>query len=135
MIYNNKDGEVITKKCDKGRIITFLDENDYIKKERALRTYNMRAYKQLVFLVQKQLKHNDLDEGVYELDLITDEKFKKVYGQIKLHFTVKKDIVLITDITPGDKLIDFFRVLAPTYKGVPYTNEKDLLKIKILLGG
>lgn len=135
MKYNNKDGEVIIKKCDKGRIITFIDENDYKKKERAVRIYNMRTYKQIVFYLSKELKRNDLELGDYETELITDENFKKVYGAIKLKYTVTPNATIITDIAPGDFLLKLHSVLAPTYKGVPYTNQKELLKIKLILGG
>lgn len=135
MTYNNKDGPVITKIAEReGRIITFIDENDYIKKERALRTYNMTAYKELIFVLNKKLKYEDKPNGNYEYELPADESFKKVYGKVKLKYTITNDIALITDITPGKILLELFSILAPTYKGVPYTNEFELFKIKTILG-
>ena len=134
MTYNNKDGKVITKKCDKSTIITYLDFNDYMKLERALKKYCMRTYKELIFETSKQIR-NIKEDGQYEVELYTDELFKKVYGQIKLKFFIQNNVVVITELTPREILSNLHSVLAKTYKGVPYTNDYELFKIKMILGG
>lgn len=133
MIYNNKDGEIIIKKCDKEPIITFIDENDYKVCERALRNFNMRTYKDLVFKVVKELKKPQ-EDGNYSIELYTDSTFKKVYGSIKLNYFVKNNVVVITGLSPSEILHNLHISLPKVYKGVPYTNEKEYLKIKIMLG-
>ena len=134
MSYNNKDGEVITKKCDKGTFITYVDFNDYIKQERALRKYFMKAYKELTFEVSKKIRETK-EDGDYEIELYTDNKFKKVYGQIKVRFYKQNNVIVMKEIHPRETLLNLHSVLAKAYKGVPYTNEKELLRIKIILGG
>ena len=134
MKYNNRDGKVITKKCDKGNFITYVDFNDFKKQERALRTYYMRTYKELIFKTSKEMR-NIKKDGDYEIDLFTEWKFKKVYGQIKVKFYKQNNAIVIKEIHPRETLLNLYSVLADTYKGVPYTNEKELLKIKLILGG
>lgn len=134
MVYNNKDGEVITRKCDKGTIITYIDENDFIKQTRALRMFYMRTYKDLVFNVSYTLKQTEYEDGEYEIPLYTERTFEKIYGKFILRFFVQNKTIVIKEITPREILIDLHRCLLKTYKGVPYRNDYDLLKIKILLG-
>ena len=134
MTYNNKDGEVITKKCDKGVIITYIDENDFIKQIRALKMFYMRTYKDLTFNVSYTLKQTDYEDGEYEIPLYTEKTFEKVYGKFILRFFVQNKTIVIKEITPREILIDLHRCLLQTYKGVPYRNQLDLLKIKLLIG-
>ena len=74
-------------------IFEYLDENDFRKKERSVRKYNMLAYKKLTFnyypelrkgtFLGKEVKRDDKNNTVsYELLLPTDELFKKVHGPI-----------------------------------------------------
>lgn len=134
MTYNNKDGDVITRKADKEITITYLDFNEYKKLERALKVYLLRTYKELVFKVSSELRKEDQPNGNYELELYTDEKFKKVYGAIKLHYYVQNKHIVIINITPNEILKNLHKVIPNAYKGVPYTNEKELFRIKMILG-
>lgn len=134
MTYNNKDGEVITRKADKEITITYLDFNEYKKLERALKVYLLRTYKELVFKVSSELRKENQPNGNYELELYTDEKFKKVYGAIKLHYYVQNNHIVIINITPNEILKNLHKVIPNAYKGVPYTNEKELFRIKMILG-
>lgn len=135
MTYNNKDGEIKTSKCDKGVIISYIDENDFIKQTRALKTYYMRTYKDLVYNVSNVLKNTQYTNGDYEIPLYTEETFKKVYGEFILRFYVQNNVIVIKEITPRELLIDLYkRKLLRTYKGVPYRNKYDLFKIKMILG-
>lgn len=113
-------------------IITYLDENDFRKKERSLRKYFMKNYKYLMFDFYPALKKEGKKEGHYEVELPVDTLFEKVYGKMKLLFSVYKDTAVLEDITPNDILLEGFKRVLPTYKGVPYSSEKDLTKIKIV---
>ena len=81
-------------------IFEYLDENDFRKKERSLRKYNMLAYKKLTFSFYPEIrKGNFLGEEIsrdnkaktisYELKLPTDKLFVKVHGEIRLGMKVK----------------------------------------------
>jgi len=129
-------------------IFEYLDENDFRKKERSVRKYNMLAYKKLTFdyypelrkgnFLGKKISSNDIDNtDTYELELPTDALFAKVHGEIKLHYIVynKKNIILLTNITPEGILDEGHRSELSTYKGVMISNvnrDKDIFKINLL---
>ena len=73
------------------------------------------------FPEQKEMTKNDKDKTIsYELQLPTDELFKKVHGPIVLHYTVytEKGIIVLTDITPEGLMDEGHRAELSTYKGV-----------------
>ena len=87
----------------KGRfILDYLDENNFKKLERSLKKYNMVAYKKLMFDFYPKLRagefvgelvsinKHELTE-TYDLRLPTDSLFVKVYGEVKLNYTVYKN--------------------------------------------
>jgi len=129
-------------------IFEYLDENDFRKKERSLRKYNMLAFKKLTFDYYPSLRSgNFLGEKVavskkdqtatYELKLPTDDLFAKVHGEIRLHYTVyeNKNVILLTNITPDGILEEGHRAELGTYKGVMISKtnpEKDMFKINLL---
>ncbi len=129
-------------------IFEYLNENDFRKKERTVRKYNMLAYKKLTFEYYPEIRNgNFLGELVsvnkkaktkdYELKLPTDALFIKVHGEIKLHYTVYEDknIVLLTNITPEGILDEGHRAELSTYKGVMISKsnpEKDMFKVNLL---
>ena len=129
-------------------IFEYLDENDFRKKERSVRKYNMLAYKKLTFtyypelrkgtFLGKEVNRDDKAHIVsYELQLPTDELFKKVHGPIILHYTVytEKSIILLTNITPEGILDEGHRAELSTYKGVMVSKtnpERDMFKINLL---
>lgn len=131
-----------------GYIFEYLNENDFRKKERTVRKYNMLAYKKLTFEYYPEMRNgNFLGEVVsvnkkektkdYELKLPTDELFAKVHGEIRLHYTVydDKNIILLTNITPERILDEAHRAELSTYKGVMISKsnpEKDMFKINLL---
>lgn len=133
---------------NKSYIFEYLDENDFRKKERSVRKYNMLAYKKLTFSYYPELrKGNFLGKEVgkgektktvsYELKLPTDDLFTKVHGEIILHYTVylEKHIILLTNITPEEILDEGHRAELSTYKGVMISKahpEKDMFKINLL---
>ena len=129
-------------------IFEYLDENDFRKKERSVRKYNMLAYKKLTFnyypelrkgtFLGKEISKSDKEKIInYELKLPTDELFAKVHGEIILHYTVytEKNIILLTNITPEGILDEGHRAELSTYKGVMISKtnpEKDMFKINLL---
>lgn len=129
-------------------IFEYLDENDFRKKERSVRKYNMLAYKKLTFTYYPELRKGKFlgklvsenkkeKTASYELQLPTDELFKKVHGPITLHYTVylEKGIILLTNITPEGILDEGHRAELSTYKGVMISKknpEKDMFKINLL---
>ena len=129
-------------------IFEYLDENDFRKKERSVRKYNMLAYKKLTFnfypelrkgnFLGKEVARDDKNKTIsYELKLPTDELFAKVHGEIMLHYTIytEKNIILLTNITPEGILDEGHRAELSTYKGVMISKtdpERDMFKINLL---
>ena len=133
---------------NKGYIFEYRNENEFRKLERSVKKYNMLAYKKLTFtyypelrkgtFLGKEVNRDDKAHTVsYELQLPTDELFKKVHGPIILHYTVytEKSIILLTNITPEGILDEGHRAELSTYKGVMISKtnpEKDMFKINLL---
>jgi len=129
-------------------VIEYLNENEYRKKERAIKKYNMLAYKKLLFEFYPALRegnflgvivsHSNKDDITkYELKLPTDTMFNKVHGDIILHYTAynKQRIVMLDNITPDDILTEGHQKELTTYKGVMVSKthaEKDIFKINLL---
>lgn len=129
-------------------IFEYQNENDFRKKERSVRKYNMLAYKKMTFEYYPEIRNgNFLGQVVhenkkehtkdYELKLPTDVMFAKVHGEMLLHYTVyfDKHIVLLTNITPEEILEEGHRAELSTYKGVMVSKtnpEKDMFKINLL---
>lgn len=108
--------------------IVYIDEIRYTKLLRGLREINMRAYKDIIF----KKKEFDTTPGKHELTLTTDETFKKVYGDIKLIYSTYKDTIVIEDLEPSRILMEYHIKRKGTYKGIPYVDEKDIFKIKLI---
>ena len=129
-------------------VIEFLNENEFRKKERALKKYNMLAYKKLIFEYYQGFREGVFNgvivskntaEGIteYDLKLPTDATFAKVYKDIVLHYTVYENqrIVMLNNITPDDILTEGHQKELNTYKGIPISKshaEKDMFKINLL---
>ena len=100
-------------------IIDYINENEFRKKERAIKKYNMLAYKKLLFDYYPSLREGNF-QGVlvstnekdriekYELTLPTDKTFTKVHGNITLHYSVYLDqkTVMLETLTPEDILTE-----------------------------
>ncbi len=129
-------------------VIEYLNENEFRKKERAVKKYNMLAYKKLIFEFYSDFREGKFDgvvvskntkDGItkYELKLPTDAMFSKVYEDIVLHYSVYENqkIVMLNTITPEDILTEGHQKELQTYKGVPISkshSEKDMFKINLL---
>ena len=132
----------------KSYILEYLNENEFRKKERAVKKYNMLAYKKLIFefypsfregIFNGVITSKNTSEGItkYELKLPTDIMFSKVYEDLILHYTVyeNQNIVMLDTITPEDILTEGHQKELTTYKGVPISKshaEKDMFKINLL---
>ena len=126
----------------------YVNENEFRKKERSVRKYNMLAYKKLTFEYYPSIREGkflgklvstDKKEGTstYELILPTDSLFAKVHGDITLHYTVyeKSRVVLLANISPDSILEEGHRSELGTYKGVMISKtnkEKDMFKVNLL---
>ena len=129
-------------------VIDYINENDFRKKERAMKKYNMLAYKKLLFEIYPALRegkfigvkvNDNITEGIakYECELPTDEMFKKIHGQMKLHYTVLENekVVMLDTLTPEDILAEGSHKELTTYKGVPISKSNaatDMFKINLL---
>lgn len=132
----------------KNYVMEYLNENEFRKKERAVKKYNMLAYKKLIFEYYPSLREGEF-KGVivskntkekidkYELKLPTDVMFSKVHGDIVLHYSVYKNqkIVMLDTITPEEILNEGHQKELTTYKGVMVSKshaDKDMFKINLL---
>ena len=126
----------------------YVNENEFKKKERSVRKYNMLAYKKLTFEYYPALREGNFlgklvstskkdNTKSYELKLPTDALFSKVHGDVTLHYTYYEDnnVILLTNITPESILEEGHRSELGTYKGVMISKtnaEKDMFKVNLL---
>ena len=86
-------------------VIEYLNENEFRKKERAVKKYNMLAYKKLAFDFYPSFRDGNFKgivvskntkDGItkYELKLPTDRMFAAVHGDVVLHYTVYKGVMV-----------------------------------------
>ena len=129
-------------------VIEYLNENEFRKKERSLKKYNMLAYKKLIFDCVPALRNGNFQgeivsknskEGIvkYEYKLPTDRMFSQVHGDIKLHYTLYENqkIIMLDTITPEEILSEGHQKELTTYKGVMVSKthaDKDIFKINLL---
>lgn len=132
----------------KGYILDYINENKFRKLERALKKYNMLAYKKLNFDYYPELRKGnflgdkvsfDDDNGTitYELKLPSDHMFSQVHGDVKLHYIVytNQNVIMLDSISPEDILLEGHMAELTTYKGVMISSQneaKDKFKIDLL---
>ena len=127
-------------------VLEYLNENEVRKKERAIKKYNMLAYKKLLFEYYPRIREGNFlgievsrnkDVTNYELKLPTDVMFNKVHGEIILHYSVyhNQKIIMLDNITPDEILTEGHQKELTTYKGVMISKshaDKDIFKINLL---
>lgn len=129
-------------------VIEYLNENEFRKKERAIKKYNMLAYKKLAFdfypsfrdgIFKGVVVSKNAKDGItkYELKLPTDHLFSQVHGDIMLHYTVYKNqkLVMLDTLSPEEILNEGHQKELSTYKGVMVSKnhaERDMFKINLL---
>ena len=132
----------------KGFILDYLNENEFKKLERALKKYNMLAFKKLNFDYYPSLKNgkfvgekvasNKKDHtDTYELKLPSDHMFSQVHGDVLLKYIVynKQNVVMLDTITPTEILLEGHMAELTTYKGVMISKanaSKDMFKIDLI---
>ena len=132
----------------KGYVLDYINENEFRKLERALKKYNMIAFKKLTFEYYPSLRNGNLvGEKVsenkkngtesYELKLPSDKIFTQIHGEVKLLYTVykKEGIVMLETLTPEDILLEGHRSELTTYKGIMISKQnasKEMFKIDLL---
>lgn len=132
----------------KSYVLDYCDENEFRKLERALKKYNMLAYKKLNFDYYPSLRSGKFvgelvsqnkKQGTetYELKLPSDKMFAQVHGDVKLIYTVykKEETVMLSTITPTEILLEGHMSELATYKGIMISKEnasKDKFKIDLL---
>lgn len=132
----------------KGYVLDYINENEFNKLERALKKYNMLAYKKLNFDYYPSLrKGNFLGEKVgfnkknktetYELKLPSDKIFTQIHGEVKLIYTIhyKEKIIMLEEITPAEILLEGHMSELTTYKGIMISKKnasKEKFKIDLL---
>ncbi|MEG2457748.1 MAG: hypothetical protein RSB41_02530 [Bacilli bacterium] len=129
-------------------MLDYLDENNFKKLERSLKKYNMVAYKKLMFEFYPKLRSGEFvgelvsinkheKTQTYELRLPTDSLFIKVYGEVKLAYTVydTEHTVMLNSLEPKDILMDGHKSELTVYKGIMISKanaQKEMFKIDLL---
>ena len=129
-------------------VFDYVNENEFKKLERAIKKYNMLAYKKLYFEFYPSLKEGKFlgkiistdkvkNTTTYELKLPTDAMFSKVHGDIRLYYLVyhNENIVMLDKFEPIDILSEGHASELVTYKGVMVSKQhadKDMFKINLL---
>ncbi len=132
----------------KGFLLDYINENEFKKLERALKKYNMLAFKKLNFdyypslrsgkFVGEKVESNKKDNtDTYELKLPSDYMFSQVHGDVILRYIVykKQNVVMLDTITPTEILLEGHMAELATYKGVMISKanaSKDMFKIDLL---
>ena len=132
----------------KGYVLDYINENEFKKLERALKKYNMLAYKKLNFEYYPSLRNGKFvgeltsqnkkaGTETYELKLPSDNMFSQVHGDVKLIYTVyvKEQTIMLNNITPSDILLEGHKSDLTTYKGIMNSKQnasKDMFKIDLL---
>ena len=130
----------------KGYVLDYVNENEFKKLERALKKYNMLAFKKLNFEYYPALRSGEfLGEKVcsskntetYELKLPSDKIFTQMHGEVKLIYTVhhKEEVVMLEEITPSQILLEGHMSELTAYKGIMISKKnasKDMFKIDLL---
>ena len=129
-------------------LLEYINENDFRKKERSLKKYNMLAFKKLNFDFYPALRNGKFVGELtsqnkkagtesYELKLPSDSMFSQVHGDVKLVYTVynKEQTIMLNTITPSDILLEGHKSELTTYKGIMISKanaSKDMFKIDLL---
>ena len=129
-------------------IFDYRNGTEFRKLERAIKKYNMLAYKKLYFEYYPSLKEGKFlgkvvstnqinNTTTYELKLPTDAMFSKVHGDVRLYYIVyhNEKIVMLDKFEPKDILSEGHASELVTYKGVMVSKEhaaKDMFKINLL---
>lgn len=128
-------------------IIEYLNENEFKKKENAIKKYNKLAYKKLLFKIYPSFREgsflgiitNETNNTTnYELKIPSESTFNKVHGDIILKYTVYKNqkTIMLEDYKTKDNILtEGHNEELTTYKGVLISKsnaKKDIFIINLL---
>ena len=132
----------------KGYVLDYINENEFKKLERALKKYNMLAFKKLSFefypalrsgnFLGEKVRENKSNNSItYEIKLPSDKMFTQIHGEVKLIYTVhpKEQVVMLEEITPAKILLEGHMSELTTYKGIMISKanaSKEMFKIDLL---
>lgn len=136
----NRDGEVVVSKFDASNNIRvkYRDENEFNKYVKALKTYNMLAYKDFIFNLMYQIRAGNLvgeniEDNLYRCDLQSSKIFEFVHGKSYFTYQLEDNTVTLIAMEPKEFLSIGHSIELGTYKGVPITGPKDRFKIDFFL--
>lgn len=115
-----------------------MSENEFNKLIRAVRTYNMSAYKDFIFKFIPEVKSgkvlgNKISDEIYEYELPCSDLFKKVHGKLRVLYKIKGNNIIMVSVEPREILTKCMAKLLDTYKGVVITGPKDKFKVDFIL--
>lgn len=129
-------------------LLDYLDENYFKKLERSLKKYNMVAFKKLMFDFYPKLRNGEFvgelvsinkhdQTETYDLKLPTDNLFVRVYGEVKLNYTVYKaqHTIMLNILEPQNILMDGHKSELTAYRGIMISKAnaaKEMFKIDLL---
>ena len=113
----------------KDKRILYENEVDFIKKLKALKRYCPLGYKDLLFNKSKLLEN---ENGFYKTKLRTSKEFETLYGAIKVVYEVKDNVIVLKNLEPEDFLLEGHARSLEIYNGIPFRNNKDKFKIKMM---
>ena len=132
----------------KGYNLEYINETEFKRCERALKKYNMLAYKKLFYEYYPLIKNGEfagtlvsqnklVHTKTYEIKLPCDNMFAQVHGDVKLIYTVytEEGVIFLNKITPTDILLEGHKSELTTYKGIMISKAnapRDMLKIDLL---
>lgn len=135
-----KKDKLIVSDYDTSKIIKikYDDENLFNKYIKAIKTYNMYAYKEFVFSIMGQLRTGHLvgeniKDNLYKCELQSSKIFEFVYGKTYFTYRVEGYTIYLMGMEPKDFLIAGHAIELSTYKGVPIIGPKDRFKVDLYL--
>ena len=139
--YDDSSGQVYTRTFDSSKNIriTYENENEFRKLERALKTYNMLAYKDYIFDLLQKLKQgktigDEIEENLFKVHLQSSEIVEFVYGESYFTYRIEDDNkAVLLGMVPREFLIAGHKKELPVYKGVPIVGPKDRFKVDLYL--
>ena len=139
--YDDLSGKVYTRTFDSSKNIriTYENENEFRKLERALKTYNMLAYKDYIFDLLQKLKQgktigDEIEENLFKVHLQSSEIVEFVYGKSYFTYRIEDDNkAVLLGMEPREFLIAGHKKELPVYKGVPIVGPKDRFKVDLYL--
>ena len=113
----------------KNKMIFYKNEIDFKKQITGLKKYCPLAYKDLIFNKSEIFQN---ENGLYKVKLKTTKEFEQLYGAIELVYEVNDDTIILINLEPADFFLDAHKRLLDIYEGMPFRNDKDKFKIKLI---